>query len=268
MAELVAAFSTPESLIQLVMLAFLEIILGIDNIVFISITADRLPAHQQSLGRRLGLAAALVTRVALLFTIGWVMALTQPLFTVAGLDVSGKNLILLVGGAYLIYKGFTELKETLALHEEREALGHPDHVAKPALGLGRAVATIAFMDIVFSLDSVITAVGMVNHVVIAALAIVIAIVFMMVFADAVSGFINKNPEIKILALFFILAIGVMLVLEFFHIEIPKAYLYVAMIFSLVVTLIQMAYARNLEKMHAELAKHAASQTAGEESEAK
>ena len=260
LAELAAAFSTPESLIQLVMLAFLEIILGIDNIVFISITADRLPAHQQSLGRRLGLAAALVTRVALLFTIGWVMALTQPIFTIPlgehGLDVSGKNLILLVGGAYLVYKGFVELKETLALHEEREALGHPDHVAKPALGLARAVATIAFMDVVFSLDSVITAVGMVNHVIIAALAIVIAIVFMMVFADTVSGFINRNPEIKILALFFILAIGVMLVLEFFHIEIPKAYLYVAMIFSLVVTLIQMAYARNLERLRKEIAEHA------------
>lgn len=271
-AELVAAFSTPEAFVQLAMLAFLEIILGIDNIVFISITSDRLPAHQQHIGRRLGLAAAMVTRICLLFTLGWIMHLTKPLFTVPlggfELEVTGKNLILLFGGVYLIYKGITELREILALTEEREEHGHPDHKPKPPLTLPKAVLTIAVMDIVFSLDSVITAVGMVDHVIIAAIAIVIAIVFMMACADVVSDFINKNTEIKILALFFILTIGLLLVVEFFGFEEVagveiKWFVYFSMFFSLIVTLLQMAYKRNLEKMHAEIAAHKEALVAGD-----
>ena len=242
------------------MLVFLEIILGIDNIVFISITSDRLPVKQQHIGRRLGLAAAMVTRICLLFTLGWIMHLTKPLFTLGPVDVTGKGIILLIGGIYLIYKGVAELREMLALTEERERHGHPDHKPKPPLGLPQAVATIAAMDVVFSLDSVITAVGMVDHVIIAAIAIVVAILFMMVFADAVSDFINKNPQIKLLALFFILTIGVLLVIEFFGIEEVggaeiKWYVYAAMFFSLIVTLIQMRYQRNLDQMHAEIAEH-------------
>lgn len=254
------------------MLAFLEIILGIDNIVFISITSDRLPAHQQHIGRRLGLAAAMVTRICLLFTLGWIMHLTKPLFTVPlggfELEVTGKGIILLLGGIYLIYKGITELREVLALTEEREEHGHPDHKPKAPLTLPKAVATIAVMDIVFSLDSVITAVGMVDHVIIAAIAIVLAIIFMMVCADVVSDFINKNTEIKILALFFILTIGVLLVVEFFGFEEIggaeiKWFVYFSMFFSLIVTLLQMAYKRNLEKMHAEIAAHKDALEAGD-----
>ena len=195
-AELAAAFSTPESYVQLLILAFMEIILGIDNIVFISITSDRLPVKQQHIGRRLGLAAAMVTRICLLFTLSWIMHLNNVLFNLGPIEVTGKGIILFVGGIYLIYKGISETREMLLLTEEREAHGHPDHKPKPPLGLGRAVATIAAMDIVFSLDSVITAVGMVDHVIIAAIAIVIAIIFMMACADVVSDFINKNPEIK------------------------------------------------------------------------
>lgn len=260
-AELAAAFSGPEAIAQLITLVFLEIILGIDNIVFISITANRLPEHQQHIGRRLGLAAAMVTRICLLFTLGWIMHLTKPLFSVGPLDVTGKGIILLCGGIYLIYKGITELREMLALTEERAEHGHPDHTPKPALGLGRCVATIAVMDIVFSLDSVITAVGLVDHVIIAAIAIIIAILFMMACADVVGDFINKNPEIKLLALFFILTIGVMLVIEFFGVEISQWYIYFAMFFSLVVTLLQMRYKRNLVKMHEEIAAHKAGQEA-------
>lgn len=260
LAELAAAFSSPEAIIQLLMLVFLEIILGIDNIVFISITSDRLPVNQQHIGRRLGLAAAMVTRICLLFTLGWIMHLTHPLFTIGALEVTGKGIILLVGGIYLIYKGVSEIREMLALTEEREQHGHPDHKPKPPLGLAQAVVTIAAMDIVFSLDSVITAVGMVDHVIIAAIAIVIAIIFMMLCADVVSDFINKNPQIKLLALFFILTIGLLLVVEFFGVEEVngmeiKWFVYVAMFFSLLVTLLQMRYQRNLDKMHAEIADH-------------
>lgn len=259
LAELAAAFSTPEAFVQLVMLTFLEIILGVDNIVFISITSDRIKKSQQHIGRKLGLAAAMVTRIALLFTLGWVMHLTKPLCTIPlgfmDLEVTGKGIILLVGGAYLIYKGIAEIKEMLSLTAEREEFGHPDHTPKPPLSLGRAVATIAVMDIVFSLDSVITAVGIVDHVVIAAIAIIIAIIFMMVFIDPVSNFINNNPEMKLLALFFILTIGVVLVVEFFGVEINTWYVYFAMAFSVVVTLLQMAYKHNLEKMHEEIAAH-------------
>jgi predicted tellurium resistance membrane protein TerC len=256
-AELVAAFSTPEALVQLVMLAFLEIVLGIDNIVFISLTAARLPREKQHLGRRLGLAAAMVTRIALLFTLGWVMHLTAPLATFDlgffELEVTGKNLILLAGGVYLVYKGLTELRDMLALTEERAAQGSPDAAPRPQLGLARAVATIAVMDVVFSLDSVITAVGMVDHVVVAAAAIVLAVLFMMVFADVVGDFIANNPEIKLLALFFILAIGVLLVLEFFQLDINTWYVYFAMFFSLAVTLLQMAYRRALDALHGQAA---------------
>lgn len=259
-AELAAAFSTPESYVQLLILAFMEIILGIDNIVFISITSDRLPVKQQHIGRRLGLAAAMVTRICLLFTLSWIMHLNNVLFNLGPIEVTGKGVILFVGGIYLIYKGISETREMLLLTEEREAHGHPDHKPKPPLGLGRAVATIAAMDIVFSLDSVITAVGMVDHVIIAAIAIVIAIIFMMACADVVSDFINKNPEIKLLALFFIMTIGTLLIVEFFGIEEIggmeiKWFVYFAMFFSLIVTVLQMRYNRNLQKMHAEIAEH-------------
>jgi predicted tellurium resistance membrane protein TerC len=250
---LVSAFSTPEAFVQLAMLAFLEIILGIDNIVFISLTSNRLPASQQHIGRRLGLAAAMVTRIALLFTLGWIMHLTKPLAVLAlgplTLEVTGKGVILLAGGVYLVYKGLTELRDMLALKEERADAAEGGQ-GRQTIGLARAVATIAVMDIVFSLDSVITAVGMVDHVIIAAIAIVVAILFMMACADVVSDFINRNPEVKLLALFFILTIGVVLVIEFFGVELDSWYIYFAMFFSLVVTVLQMVYRRNLAKFQA------------------
>lgn len=249
LAELSAAFSGVEAFAQLGTLVFLEIILGIDNIVFISLTADRLDPARQHLGRRLGLAAAMCTRIALLFTLGWIMQLTQPLYTLHlgayVLPVTGKNIILLCGGIYLIFKGVVELREMLLLTEEREAFEHPDAPPRKRIGLTRAVVTIALMDIVFSFDSVITAVGLVDHVIIAAIAIIVAILFMMSCADMVAGFITRNPEIKLLALFFILTIGVLLVSEFFGLEINEWYIYAAMFFTLLVTLLQMLCRRRL-----------------------
>lgn len=255
MEALIEAFSTPQAWAQLVTLVFLEIVLGIDNIVFISITSDRLPKNKQHIGRRLGLALALFGRVALLLSLTWVMRLTHPLFTVGPVEVTGKGLILLLGGLYLVYKGVVEIRDMLLLTEERERHGHPDHKPRPPLGLAQALVTIFAMDIVFSLDSVITAVGLSGIIPIMIIAITIAILFMMIFADVVSDFINNNPEIKLLALIFILTVGILLVTEFFGIEIPHFTVYFAMFFSLVVTLFQMRYANNLKKMHEEIADH-------------
>ena len=255
MEAVLEAFSTPQAWVQLATLIFLEIVLGIDNIVFISITSDRLPKHQQALGRRLGLALALLGRVALLLSLTWVMKLTHPLFMMGSLAVTGKGLILLIGGVYLIYKGIVEIREMLLLTEERHHHGHPEAEKRKMLGLPSALATIFAMDIVFSLDSVITAVGLSGVIPIMVIAIIVAIVFMMIFANVVAEFINRNPEIKLLALVFILTIGILLVTEFFELHIPEGYVYFAMFFSLIVTLVQMRYSSNLKKMHEEIAQH-------------
>lgn len=256
MEGMIAAFSTPQAWAQLLTLIFLEIVLGIDNIVFISITSDRLPYNMQSMGRRLGLTVALLGRVSLLLSLTWVMKLIHPLFHLGPLAVTGKGLILLVGGVYLIYKGFAELREMLLLTEERSQAGHPEAEKRKMLGLPQALATIFAMDIVFSLDSVITAVGLSGVIPIMIIAIVVAILFMMIFANVVAEFINRNPEIKLLALIFILTIGILLVSEFFELHIPEAYVYVSMFFSLVVTLVQMRYSSNLKKMYEEMRAYA------------
>lgn len=263
MEALFEAFSTPQAWAQLATLIFLEIVLGIDNIVFISITSDRLPVEKQHIGRRLGLALAMFGRIALLLSLTWVMRLTHPLFVIGPVEVTGKGLILLLGGVYLIYKGVAETRDMLKLTEERERHGHPDHKPRPPLGLPQALATIFAMDIVFSLDSVITAVGLSGIIPIMITAIVVAILFMMIFADVVSDFINKNPAIKLLALIFILTVGILLVIEFFGIEVPQYVVYFAMFFSLIVTLLQMRYANNLKRMHEEIEAHAAALAEGD-----
>ncbi len=255
MLEHFLVYTTIEGWLALITLLFLEIVLGIDNIVVISITSDRLPEHQQHIGRRLGLFAAMITRIILLVGIVWVMKLTFPLFHIGSLAVTGQGIILFVGGVYLIIKGFAEIKEMLALTEEREKFGHPEHAPKPRLSLAHAIAIIAFMDIVFSLDSVITAAGLSGELAVMIPAVIGAIIVMMVFADAISNFINHHPEIKLLALFFIFAIGVLLVLEAVHAPVSEWYVYFAMFFSLVVTLLQMRYKANLERMHREIREH-------------
>ena len=219
--------ATPEALIALAALTALEIVLGIDNIVFISILSNNLPKEQRPRARFIGLAVALVGRVLLLLSITWIMQLTQPLFTVLGEVFSGRDLILGAGGLFLIGKSTTEI------HNKLE--GPEDHGHKAAAQTFMAVITQIFLiDVVFSLDSVITAVGMADDVRIMITAIVIAIGIMMLTANAVSRFIDAHPTVKMLALSFLLLIGVMLVAEAFDQHIPKGYIYSAMAFSLFV----------------------------------
>ena len=257
-------FLTADAWITLVTLLFLEIVLGVDNIVFISITTDRLPKEKQHIGRILGLAGAFVMRCAFLSVASWLTHMTKPLFTIdLGFFVHGfsvRDIILFLGGAYLIYKGISELRSVLALEEEKAA-DAPKKDGKSArqIGLAQAVGTIMVMDIVFSIDSVITAVGLSNYLIIMILAVLIAILLMMVFIDPISNFINNHVEMKILALVFIAMIGVLLFVdslginsgvEVLGMHMEKLMVYFAMIFSIVLELIQMRYNSNLAKYRA------------------
>jgi predicted tellurium resistance membrane protein TerC len=218
--------------ISLVTLASLEIVLGIDNIIFIAILSGRLPREQQPKARQLGIAAAVVTRVLLLLSLSWVMGLTHPLMTVAGIAISGKQLILIAGWLFLIGKS------TFEIHDKLEGAGH-GQAARTAGSLAAVIVQIMLVDMVFSLDSVITAVGMTPHVPIMIVAVLVAAAIMMVFAGPVSDFVHKHPTIKILALSFLILIGVMLVAEGFGQHVNKGYIYFAMAFSLMVELLNM-----------------------------
>lgn len=257
-----SVFATPEAWISLVTLLFLEIVLGVDNIVFIIMTTDRLPANLQAVGRKLGLAGAFVSRALFLCFASFLVSMTYPLFQVPviGWEPSLRDLVLFLGGVYLIYKGSTELKSLLALEEEKA--DQDDGKPRKSIGLVGAVATIMVMDIVFSIDSVITAVGLANQLLIMILAVMLAILLMMVFIDAIADFINTHIEMTILALSFIFAIGVLLVLdglglhtgieiEALGISLEKAMVYFAMVFSVVLTLLQMRYKSNHDKWVAE-----------------
>jgi len=228
-----------EALIALVALTVMEIVLGIDNIVFIAILTDRLPTEQQALGRRLGLMAALVTRILLLVTLSWIMELTSAAFTLSALgipeqwltteidEVSFRDLILLGGGLFLIGKSVHEI------HRKAEDLEDQHNVEK-SVTFGRVLFEIAILDIVFSLDSVITAVGMAEELWVMITAVMVAVGVMMVFAETVSGFISRHPTLKMLALSFLLLIGVMLMAEGIGTHIEKGYIYFAMAFALLV----------------------------------
>jgi predicted tellurium resistance membrane protein TerC len=224
---------TTENAIAFLTLASLEIVLGIDNIVFISILTGKLPQEQQARARTLGLALAMGMRIVLLFAISWVMGLTAPLFEVLGHEISGRDLILLVGGLFLIGKA------TFEIHERLEGGGHDDETAKRTASFLSVLVQIAILDMVFSLDSVITAVGMADEIWIMVAAVVVAVLVMMIFAGKVSRFIERRPTIKILALSFLILIGVMLVAESFGKHIEKGYIYFAMAFSLGVELLNM-----------------------------
>lgn len=246
-------FTTPEAWISLVTLIFLEIVLGIDNLVFISITTNRLPEHQQHIGRKLGLAGALVMRVLFLCVASYLVHMTDALFTVDlgpySHGFSMRDIVLLLGGAYLIYKGIAEVIDMLKLTEVKA--NHSDeHKALHMIGLPQAVGTIMVMDIVFSIDSVITAVGMADHLIIMIIAVMLAVFMMMIFIDPISNFINGHPEMKMLALTFIVAIGCLLVIdaagfhtgiEMLHMPLEKLMVYFAMVFCIVLELIQMRY---------------------------
>jgi predicted tellurium resistance membrane protein TerC len=233
----------PQAWISLVTLTALEIVLGIDNIIFISILAGKLPEEQQAKARRLGLLAALGTRLLLLLGLTWVMGLTQPWFTIpqflwmeSAMAVSGRDIILIVGGLFLIFKSVMEIHEKLE-GEDGEA---STRVAPSFAGV---IVQIMLLDIVFSLDSVITAIGMANHVEVMMAAVIIAVGVMLIFATAISQFIQKHPTLKILALSFLLLIGFTLITEGFQVHISKGYIYFAMAFALAVEVVNLRVRR-------------------------
>jgi predicted tellurium resistance membrane protein TerC len=223
---------TLESLIGLVTLTVLEIVLGIDNIVFISVMASKLPPEQQGKARTIGLAFAMVTRILLLLSLSWIIRLTEPLFTVLGQEISGRDLILIAGGLFLLYKATREIHDRLEGEEGRRT-------AKAAASLTAVVIQIGLLDIIFSLDSVITAVGMARQIWVMIAAVVIAIVVMMFAAGGISSFVERHPTVKILALSFLLLIGFSLVAEGLDLHIPKGYIYFAMAFSVFVELLNL-----------------------------
>ena len=220
--------SQPEAWIALATLTLLEVILGIDNIIFISILSEKVRADQQARARRLGLAIAMLTRIALLFSIVWVMRLTAPLFSVLGHSFSGRDLILMGGGLFLIFKATREI------HEKLEGEGAAPDSGHGQATLASVVVQIGILDLVFSLDSVITAVGMAEQVGVMVTAVVIAVAFMVLAADTVSDFVSRHPTVKMLALSFLLLIGMSLLAEGFGQHISKGYIYFAMGFSVFV----------------------------------
>ncbi len=234
---------TPDALIGLATLSVLEIVLGIDNIIFISILASALPKEDQPRARRLGLAGAFVTRMLLLFSIAWIMRLTEPLFSVLGRGISGKDLILIIGGLFLIGKATTEIHEKLEVKEETEALQKSKAAGR---GMVAVVAQIMVIDIVFSLDSVITAVGMVPHIEVMVAANVIALAIMLVAATPISDFVERHPTVKMLALSFLVLIGTNLVAEGTGYHIPKGYTYFAMAFSVLTEMLNIKLRKKSE----------------------
>ncbi|MES2651301.1 MAG: TerC family protein [Bacteroidota bacterium] len=244
--------ATPEAWISLLTLTILEIVLGIDNIVFISILSGKLPESQQKKARQVGLALAMITRVLLLLSLSWVMGLTSPLFNMGDwigissqewldkLAISGRDLILLIGGLFLIYKSTHEIHNKLEGDEESEG-------KTKVHSFSGTIVQILILDIVFSLDSVITAVGMADHIEIMIAAVVIAVIVMMISASAISNFVNNHPTVKMLALSFLLLIGVSLLAEGLDQHIPKGYVYFAMAFSVLVEMLNLKMKKNNKK---------------------
>jgi predicted tellurium resistance membrane protein TerC len=228
----------PQVWIAFATLTALELVLGIDNIVFISILAGKLPAEQQKKARLVGLGLAMLMRVGLLFSLSWIIGLTAPLFSVVGQEISGRDLVLIVGGLFLIGKATHEIHQKLEGDE-----GTASARVKPSFF--SVIVQILLLDIVFSLDSVITAVGMVDEIWIMIAAVVVAILFMMAFASPISNFVDRHPTVKMLALSFLLLIGVTLLAESFDRHIPKGYIYFAMAFSVFVEMLNL----RLRKSH-------------------
>lgn len=226
---------TFDTLIALFTLTVLEIVLGIDNIIFISIVSDRLPAEKQRKARNIGLSLALIFRIAMLLGITWIMGLTASLIDFSifdfHVDLSGKDLILLIGGLFLIGKSTAEITKKMEGHEAE------DLKKEATLSLGKTILQIVALDIVFSFDSILTAVGLTTQVGIMITAVIISMIIMMAFAGKISDFINKRPTLQILALSFLILIGFMLMLESFHFEVPKGYIYFAVCYALVVEII-------------------------------
>jgi predicted tellurium resistance membrane protein TerC len=230
--------SDPQAWLALVTLTALEIVLGIDNIIFISILTGKLPQHQRPKAQKIGLALAMITRLMLLFSLTWIMRLTEPFFSILGHGVSGRDIILIVGGLFLL------AKSTMEIHDKLEGEEHHSSEGKSGATFQSVVIQIMFLDIIFSLDSVITAVGMASQLAVMATAVVLSVGVMLFFAGAVSAFVEKHPTIKVLALSFLMLIGVSLVADGLAFHIPKGYIYFAMAFSVLVEMINLKVRKN------------------------
>lgn len=234
-------FLESSTYVSLITLTFLEIVLGIDNIIFISILTGRLPKEQQEKGRIIGLSLAIVFRIILLLFIFWIVGLVEPLFTVFGWPVSGRDLILIAGGLFLMAKSTTEIHEKLQGAEQSAK-----DASSKQISFSGVIIQIILLDLVFSFDSVITAVGLVSHISIMIIAVLLSLGVMLIFATKVSDFIHKHPTMKMLALSFLLMIGLLLFVEGFHISVPKGYVYFAMAFSFVVELLNLKLRKKSE----------------------
>lgn len=233
-------FTDPQVWISLATLTALEIVLGIDNIIFIAILSAKLPSSQQGRARLAGLGIAMATRVLLLLSLTWMMKLTAPLFAVLGRHISGRDLIMIAGGLFLLSKSTLEIHEKLEGHKEEQS------VAKARAAFGFVVMQIVLLDIVFSLDSVVTAIGMSNNLGVMVAAVVIAVIFMMGFSKSISDFVDRHPTIRMLALSFLLLIGVSLIGEGLGFHIPKGYIYFAMAFSVMVEMLNLRIRKTSE----------------------
>ena len=240
-------FTQPATWISLLTLTAMEIVLGIDNVIFISILVAKLPEKDQKRARQLGLSLALVMRLGLLFALSWLMRLTEPLFSVVGQEISGRDLILLIGGVFLIGKSAHEIHDKLEVEHDADGDGLPD--PKKASAFLLTIVQILILDLVFSFDSVITAVGMASHVPVMVIAMVVAVGVMLVFAGAIGAFVERHPSMKILALTFLMLIGVMLVAEGMGQHLSKGYVYFAMAFSLLVEVINMRLRKKSAPVH-------------------
>lgn len=238
------ALATPEALIAVLTLTALEIVLGIDNIVFLSVLTGRLPAELRPKARRLGLLLAMVMRILLLLSISWIMSLTRPLVEIAGFALTGQRLILLLGGAFLLWKSVKEIHHKVEGHDEQ-----PGVVGVGAATMGATLVQIALIDLVFSLDSVITAVGMTSNIPAMIIAVIASVLVMMWAAGPIGDFVERHPAVKILALAFLILIGVMLLAEGLGQHMEKGYIYFAMAFALTVELLQIRMQKRADRQH-------------------
>ena len=232
-----AFLGTPEGWAAMVALVAMEVVLGIDNLIFISILTNKLPAHQRAKARRLGISAALVMRLILLAALAWIVGLTQPVFTAFGHGFSWRDLILIAGGLFLVWKATKEIHHKV--DPDPESVLATDGARVATLGFGAAIFQILLLDLVFSIDSIVTAVGMTEHVPVMVIAVIVAVLTMLLAADPLARFIDRNPTIVMLALGFLLMIGATLIAEGFGVHVPKGYIYAAMAFSALIEALNM-----------------------------
>lgn len=243
MEYLLELATSPAAWIALATLVVMEVVLGIDNLIFISILTNKLPEHQRPKARRLGIGMALIMRLGLLGTVAWIVQLTEPVLEVFGQMFSWKDMILIAGGLFLVWKATTEIHHSMDQAEQKEATVG----GKVTLSMGAAIVQILLLDLVFSIDSIITAVGMTEHLPIMIIAVVTAVVVMLVAADPLAKFINENPTVVMLALGFLIMIGMTLIAEGFGAHVPKGYVYAAMTFSAVIEMLNMMARRAKRK---------------------